>query len=157
MILRVNKHLFLYSLSIVCLSTLFGCNGTVFKTKTQTTDTSSLAATPPTSSLVTNPQAQQPISSYSGNKEYLSTKSTVPVIPLAVSQEEIAMREEQVKIAQEQKRAAERRSKAGVGSDEEERMAEYFVLSNKIRLLQAKQLLQLKQQQEKNKNSLNKI
>lgn len=156
MILRVNKHL-LYSFSIVCLSTIFGCNSTVFKTEAQTTDTSSLAATPPTSSSVTNPPAQQPISSYSGNKEYLPTKSTVPVILLAVSKEEIALREEQVKIAQEQKRYEELRNQAGVGTYQAERMAEYFVLSNKIRLLQAKQLLQLKQQQEKNKNSLTKI
>lgn len=112
--------------------------------------------------LVTKSPVQQPINSYSANELYLPTTSsetplsTISIIPLVISKKEIAMREKQVKIAQEYKREAEGRFRAGVGSMIDIHRAEYFILSNQIQLLQAKQLLQLKQQQEKKKNSLTK-
>lgn len=157
MILRVNKHIF-YGFIIVCLSTLFICNGIAFKKNSSNTYISpSITPIPSISSSVINLQTQQLTSSYSDNEGYLPIKSTVPVIPLAVSQEEILMREKQLKIAQENKREAEGLFRAGVGNPTDIRMAEYFILSHKIRLLQAKQLLQLKQQQQKNKNSFTKL
>ncbi|NJO64608.1 MAG: hypothetical protein HC836_42645 [Richelia sp. RM2_1_2] len=64
------------------------------------------------------------------------------------------MREEQVKVAEKYKDHARVLEEGGIGSRNERVMAEYFVLSNKIQLLQAKQLLQLKQQQEKNQSSI---
>lgn len=161
MISRVNKHL-LYSFSIVCLSTLFSCNGIAFKKKSQSKDISlAIAPIPSISHLVTKSPAQQPINSYSANYLYLPTTSsvvplsTIPIIPLVISKKEIAMREKQVKVAQEYKREAEAQYRSGVGTMIAIRRAEYFILSNQIQLLQAKQLLQLKQQQKK--NSLTKI
>ena len=102
-------------------------------------------------------QTKQPVSLYSVSKEILSAKSPVPVASLSVTKEEIALREQQIKVAEGIKRIAELDSQAGVGRFKEVKMAEYFILSNKIKLLQAKELLRLKQQQKENKNSLAKI
>ncbi len=156
-ILKVKKYLF-YSFIIVCLLTLFSFNVMAFQKNAQQANIS------PKDTKITslsysfaNSQPQQPTSLNSTNNQHLSAKSTVPVISLAVTKEEIALREEQIKIAQEHKRSIELGNQAGIRTYEEKLMAEYFVLSNKIRLLQAKQLLQLKQQQKENKNSLAKI
>ena len=104
---------------------------------------------------VTDLPAQQPISLYSASKELISVESPVSVAPLTVTKEEIALREEQIKIAEHNKLQQQHRNQAGVGSYEEELMAEYFVLSNKIKLLQAKELLRLKQQQKVSKKAMN--
>ena len=112
---------------------------------------------PSLSYSVADSQLQQPISLYSASEELISAKSPVSVSPLAVTKEEIALRERQVKIAEEDEIFIERQSQAGVAGLTEKRIAEYFVLSNKIKLLQAKELLRLKQQQKESKNSLAKI
>ena len=112
---------------------------------------------PSSSYSVADSQPQQPISLYSVPKEILSAKSPVSVAPSSVTKEEITLRERQVRIAEEDERYVESKFQAGVAGLKEKRIAEYFVLSNKIKLLQAKELLRLKQQQKENKNSLAKI
>jgi hypothetical protein len=139
-----------YSLSIVCLFTLLGCNPTTLSKKAQPTNVAAtITPIPSISPPFQNPPAQLPISLYSSDE---LTFLPVPVIPSVVTPEEIVMREEQVKIVQEFKRYAKLRAEAGLGTQNNIFSADYFFLSNQIQLLQAKQLLQLKQQQEKNKN-----
>ncbi|MGB6295002.1 MAG: hypothetical protein WBF90_02310 [Rivularia sp. (in: cyanobacteria)] len=100
-------------------------------------------------------QVQQPVSLYSASKELLSSKSPVSVAPLSVTKEEITLRERQVKIAEEDQRYVEGQFQAGVAGLKEKYAIEYFVLSNKIKLLQAKELLRLKQQQKVSKKAMN--
>ena len=156
-ILKVKKYLF-YGFVIVCLFTLFSFNLTAFQKSSQQTNISSrdTKITSLSYSIADSPP-QQPTSLYSVSKEILSAKSPVSVAPSSVTQEEIVLRERQVKIAEEDERYVESKFQAGVAGLKEKRIAEYFVLSNKIKLLQAKELLRLKQQQKKSKNSLAKI
>lgn len=58
MISRVNKHL-LYSFSIVCLSTLFSCNGIAFKKKPQSKDISLAIAPIPSISHLVGPMLEK--------------------------------------------------------------------------------------------------
>lgn len=127
-----------------------------FQKNAQQVDINSKSTQIPLSSYsVTDLQAQQPVSLYSVSKELLSVKSPVSVIPSVVSKEEIAIREEQVKIAENINRYIKTSNQAGVAGLEESYMAEYFVLSNKIKLLQAKELLRLKQQQKVSEKAMN--
>jgi len=157
----MNKYLF-YSLSAVCLSTLFGCDGITLKKQAQPAkDISPTVASTPTTTPSALPSAEnssteQPVNSSSNNHPFHSPITpSVPVISSVVSKEEIAMREEQVKIAQENKRMAKLWFNSGYGTQINIRRAEYFLLSNKIQLLQAKKLLQLKQQQQEDKKAAN--
>ncbi|WDD30193.1 hypothetical protein PQG02_00555 (plasmid) [Nostoc sp. UHCC 0926] len=143
----MKSQCLVYSLSIVCVFTLLGCNRTILSKKAQPTNVAAtITPIPSISPPVQNPPAELPISSYSSDE---LTFLPVSVIPSIVTPEEIVMREEQVKIVQEYKRLAENRVQAGVGTQISKLGADYFTLSNQIQLLQAKQLLQLKQQQEK--------
>lgn len=151
----MNKYL-RYSFSIVCLSAIFGCDGIEPKKQAQSTDISpTITSISSVSHPVTNSQTQQSISLYSANKEYLSAKSPVPVVPLAVTKEEIALREQQIKVAEKIQLNARANSEAGVADKNEVEMATNLILSNKIKLLQAKELLRLKQQQKENKKAMN--
>ncbi|BDA71851.1 hypothetical protein CAL7716_060170 [Calothrix sp. PCC 7716] len=143
-------------LSIVCLSALLGCTNSESSKKAQSTDIgATVTPTPSVSSPIQNPPAQIPTSSSSSDEfAFPVSLSPVPVIPSVVTPTEVAMREGQIKIAQDLKEYTKRLERAGVGTRNNVRRADYFVFSNQIQLLQAKQALQLKQQQEKSKNSL---
>lgn len=157
----MKKYLF-YSFIIVCLSALFSCNGITLRKQAQPAkDISPTVASTPNITPSALPSAkdsstEQPTNSNSNDDPYYSPITpAVPVIPSVVSEEEIAMREEQVKLAQESKRLTELRIQAGIETQINMYRAEYFVLSNKIQLLQAKKLLQLKQQQKEKKKAMN--
>ncbi len=151
----MKKYLF-YSFIVVCLFTLFSFNVMAFQKNAQQTNINPKSTQITLSSYsVPDLQAEQPVSLYSASKEILSAKSPVSVAPLSVTKEEIALREEQIKIAEQNKRHQEHLNQASLGSYEEVLMAEYFVLSNKIKLLQAKELLRLKQQQKVSKKAMN--
>lgn len=157
----MKKYLF-YSFGIICLSAIFSCNGITFKKQAQPAkDISPTVASTPTKTpsalpSVKDSSTEQPTNSSSNRDAFhIPITPSVPVIPSVVSEEEIAMREEQVKLAQENKRLAELRMQAGIGTRINMYKAEYFVLSNKIQLLQAKKLLKLKQPQEENKEATN--
>lgn len=125
------------------------------KNAQQTNINSKSTQIPLSSRSVTDLQAQQPVSLYSASKEILSAKSPVSVAPLSVTKEEIALRERQVKIAEEDQRYVDGQFQAGITGLKEKYAVEYFVLSNKIKLLQAKELLRLKQQQKVSRKAMN--
>lgn len=150
----MKKYLF-SSFIIVCLFALSSFNVMAFQKNAQQTDTSPTNTQIPSSHSASYLQAQQPVSLYSASKELLSSKSPVSVAPLSVTKEEITLRERQVKIAEEDQRYVEGQFQAGVAGLKEKYAVEYFVLSNKIKLLQAKELLRLKQQQKVSKKAMN--
>jgi hypothetical protein len=150
----MKKYLF-YSFIIVCLFALFSFNVMAFQKNAQQTSINPKSTQIPSSHSASYLQAQQPVSLYSASKELLSSKSPVSVAPLSVTKEEIALRERQVKIAEEDQRYVEGQFQAGVAGLKEKYAVEYFVLSNKIKLLQAKELLRLKQQQKVSKKAMN--
>lgn len=127
-----------------------------FQKNAQQADINSKSTQIPLSSRsVTDLQEQQPVSLDSTSKEILSAKSPVSVAPSSVTKEEIALRERQVKIAEEDQRYVDGQFQAGVAGLKEKYAVEYFVLSNKIKLLQAKELLRLKQQQKVSEKAMN--
>jgi hypothetical protein len=141
---------------------IFGCDGIAPKNQDQLAKVISPAAastptiTPSKLPSANNPLAEQPANSNSNDDLYYTPITpAVPVIPPVVSKEEIAMRGEQLKIAQTNKRLAKIWMETGIGTQLNMRRAEYFFLSNKIQLLQAKKLLKLKQQQEEDKKATN--
>lgn len=157
----MKKYLF-YNFIIVCLSTLFGCDNIALKKQAQPAKDVSptVSSTPnitPSAPPSTKDSSTEQLTNSNSNYRHLHTPITppVPVISSVVSKEEIAMREEQVKLAQENKRVAELLLETGTGTQINKHKAEYFLLSNKIQLLQARKLLKLKQQQKENKKAIN--
>lgn len=69
-----------------------------------------------------------------------------PVIPAVVTTGEIALREQQIQILTDFEAATKLKLQAGTGSKEDTLVVKYFRITNEIQLLQAKQLLRLKQQ-----------
>jgi hypothetical protein len=69
----------------------------------------------------------------------------VPIVPSAVTSEEIAMREQQVMLAKEIELFENRKHDAGISTKYNVDIVVYFRLSSEIQLRQAKQILQLKQ------------
>ena len=135
----------LRSLIVFCLAcVLFGCSPTSLpdkippKTITAPSNSPSVAPSP-----FTQPQATY---NRSPNYNDFPTTSYTLVIPSGVTTEEIKMREQQVKIAKSIEQIEKIRQEAGIATITDFENAKYFRLTSEIQLLQAKQLLQLKQQ-----------
>jgi hypothetical protein len=98
----------------------------------------------------------QPISGISGIKVSTYNSSAwadsfpvmplAPVIPGVITTGEIAMREQQIQILTEFESTLKLKLQAGTGINEDVFAVKYFRLTNEIQLVQAKQLLRLKQQ-----------
>lgn len=76
--------------------------------------------------------------------------SSVALLSSAVTEAEIALREKQLEVARELQKHLKLQFQAGVTTAEEMLRGQYFILENEIQLLQAKQLLQVKRQCDKN-------
>ncbi|MDX2240017.1 MAG: hypothetical protein NW224_04965 [Leptolyngbyaceae cyanobacterium bins.302] len=76
--------------------------------------------------------------------------SSVQPISSAVTEAEIALREKQLEIARGLQKSIAMKQRAGVAGYEEPLQAQYFIIENEIQLLQARQLLQVKRQCDKN-------
>lgn len=82
-------------------------------------------------------------------QEYsVSLPTSTQLIPLVITPEEIQLREQQVLAAKEMEKDSELLKQAGLGGKNDVLRANSFRLSSEIDLLQAKQLLKLKQQGE---------
>lgn len=138
-----TKKVWLKCLGLVCLVILLcGC------CSEQANFAGSKASSFAVQQLSPENLASIPILANAANPEIVSVPSSPPLIPVVVTPDEISLREQQVQIAKEIEQDRMRANQAGVATYSEFRQATYSRLSSEIQLLQARQLLQLKQQQE---------
>lgn len=123
-------------------SFLVGCSATPPTEQAQSTPSPTNSPTVPTSQVTPGGSSQNDI---------FPVIQFAPIIPSVISAEEITIREQQITIAKQSERLVEVRSQAGLGTQLDINRAKYFRLTNEIQLLQAKQLLALKQQAESTK------
>ena len=111
--------------------------------------------TAPTKSVspsLQTPSALPPTSNPSATNLSLPLNSSSSVLPDAITTEEVALREQQVQVAKKLERDFQAYNAAGIATSSEVLQMTYFRLNSEIQLLQAKQLLQLKQKQDQQKN-----
>lgn len=139
------KEEWLKGLIIVCLSTgLFSCNAS-------SPPISQPKQTIPEVSDTTSPKSSQPNPTPSTSFEAEEITSSAQLIPSAITSEEVTLREQQVQIAKEIDRLQGIYEKAGLSTRKDTLRETYRRLNSEIQLLQAKQLLKLKQQEAKTK------
>jgi hypothetical protein len=142
------KGAMLKRLMIFCLAwLLLSCSATSPSEKTKSTTPIPSINNLPTSTPISSsaPQVTEG-SSQSSLNDAFSVVFSAPVIPSVVTNEEITMREQQIELAKDIEYWEQKRSQAGMGSAIDQDQAKYFRLTNEIQLLQAKQVLQQKQQ-----------
>jgi hypothetical protein len=135
-------------LIIFCLAwLLLSCSTTSPSEKTKTTTPIPFINNPPTSTPSSSvaPQVTEG-SSQSSLDDAFSAVLSAPVIPSVVTNEEVKMREQQLEFAKDIEYWEQQRFQAGLGRKIDMSRAKYFRLTNEIQLLQAKQVLQQKQQ-----------
>jgi hypothetical protein len=133
------KGLLAFGISI----TLAGCN-TLSSQAPKTESTPQQKADNPS-------PISSPVSPVTEHEQQLRDLSSAEVVLLAITPEEVELREQQVKTAKEIEKLGKLRNQAGLGGLQDPLKDTYQRLNSEIQLLQAKQLLQLKQQQEKKK------
>lgn len=139
------KEEWLKGLVIACLSTvLFSCNAS-------SPPMSQPKQTIPEVSDTTSPKSSQPNPTPPTSFEGEEITSPAQLIPSAITSEEVTLREQQVQIAKEIDRLQGLYEKAGLSTRKDTLRETYRRLNSEIQLLQAKQLLRLKQQEVKTK------
>ncbi len=138
--------------SILLSLTLVSCStAPSSKTAQLTTSPSATAPTPSTLPSIPTPSSQAIVNPADANFT-LPLGSLAPVLPDVVTVKEVALREQQVQVAKDLERDVGLMVNAGIGTQVDVLQVNYFRLNSEIQLLQAKQLLQLKQKQDLQKN-----
>lgn len=157
MIYKVRKDL-LRDFGAVCISLmLFSCGNIPSRKASQPKQTTQVDLGTPCPKVsqpnqTTENSSSIPTPAASFEPDEFEFPSSARLIPLTITAEEVALREQQVQVAQELERDMKVRNQAGLATSQEVRRTTYFRLDSEIQLLQAKQLLRLKQQRDKTKS-----